>query len=158
VKTAGVYTLIVTDTAGNKTTVKFTIDKTAPKVTGVSNNTYVNKDVKLTFNEGKATLNGKAFTNGTWVKTAGVYTLIVTDTASNKTTVKFIIDKTAPKVTGVKNKAKYTKDVKITFNEGKATLNGKTFTSGTTVKKAGAYTLIVTDGAGNKTTVKFTRK
>ncbi|QFK72916.1 hypothetical protein F7984_17625 [Pradoshia sp. D12] len=156
VKAAGVYTLIVTDTAGNKTTVKFTIDKTAPKITGVKNNASYNKNVKVVFNEGKASLNGKAFKSGTFIKAAGKYTLTVTDIAGNKTTVKFTIDKTAPKVTGVKNNAFYNKNVKVVFNEGKASLNGKAFKSGTFIKAAGRYTLIVTDTAGNKTTVKFT--
>ncbi|WP_043931157.1 Ig-like domain-containing protein [Bacillus sp. EB01] len=156
VKNPGVYTLVVTDLAGNKTTVKFTIDKTAPKVTGVTNNAFYNKDVKVSFNEGKATLNGVAFTSGTVVKTAKVYTLVVTDAAGNKTTVKFTIDKTAPKVTGVANNAFYNKEVRIYFNEGKATLNGVAFKSGTVVKTAKAYTLVVTDSAGNKITVKFT--
>ncbi|WP_043931153.1 Ig-like domain-containing protein [Bacillus sp. EB01] len=156
VKTPGVYTLVVTDLAGNKTTLKFTIDKTAPKVTGVTNNAFYNKDVKVTFNEGKATLNGVTFVSGTVVKTAKVYTLVVTDAAGNKTTVKFTIDKTAPKVTGVANNAFYNKDVRVYFNEGKATLNGVAFKSGTVVKPAKAYTLVVTDSAGNKTTIKFT--
>ena len=156
VKAAGVYTLIVTDTAGNKTTVKFTIDKTAPKITGVTNNGSYNKDVKVLFNEGKASLNGKTFKSGTFIKAAGKYTLIVTDTAGNKTSVKFTIDKTAPKVTGIKNNGFYNKNVKVVFNEGKASLNGKAFKSGTFIKAAGKYTLTVTDTAGNKTTVKFT--
>ncbi|SHP76890.1 Internalin-A precursor [Mycobacteroides abscessus subsp. abscessus] len=156
VKNSGTYTLIVTDSAGNKTMVKFTIDKTAPKVSGVSTNAYYNKDVKITFNEGKATLNGSAFKSETIVKNSGTYTLIVTDTAGNKTIVKFTIDKTAPKVSGVSNNAYYNKDVKITFNEGIATLNGYSFKSGTYVKTGKAYTLVVIDSAGNKTTVKFT--
>ncbi|MCR2823789.1 Ig-like domain-containing protein [Lederbergia panacisoli] len=156
VKTAKVYTLVVTDAAGNKTTVKFTIDKTAPKVSGAKNNAYYKKNVKVTFNEGKATLNRKAFKSGTIVKNAGVYTLVVTDTAGNKTTTKFTIDKTAPKVSGVSNNAFYNKNRKITFNEGKATLNKKSFKKGTIVKTSGVYTLVVTDSASNKTTIKFT--
>ncbi|WP_043931158.1 Ig-like domain-containing protein [Bacillus sp. EB01] len=156
VKNPGVYTLVVTDLAGNKTTVKFTIDKTVPKVTGVTNNGFYNRDVKVTFNEGKATLNGVTFVSGNVVKAAKVYTLVVTDAAGNKTTVKFTIDKAAPKVTGVANNAYYNKDVRVYFNEGKATLNGVAFKSGTVVKTAKAYTLVVTDSAGNKTTVKFT--
>lgn len=52
---------------------------------------------------------------------------------------------------------------KITFKDAtsgakKATLNGKTIKSGKVVKKAGKYTLVITDKAGNKKTVKFTIK
>ncbi|MRX71170.1 pullulanase [Bacillus lacus] len=156
VKAEGTYTLVVTDSAGNTTTVKFTIDKTAPKVEGVSNGSFTNKDLKVTFNEGNATLNGKTFTSGTVIKAEGTYTLVVTDAAGNETTVKFTIDKTAPKVEGVSNGSFTNKDLKVTFNEGNATLNGKAFKSGTVIKAEGTYTLVVTDAAGNKTTVKFT--
>ena len=49
---------------------------------------------------------------------------------------------------------------KITFKDAtsgvkKATLNGKKIKNGKVVKKAGKYTLVVYDKAGNKRTVKF---
>ncbi|PEQ96127.1 hypothetical protein CN481_02005 [Bacillus sp. AFS006103] len=91
------------DTAG-KTPWNFAIDKVEGDVIlyakwakGVENNGYYNKDVTITFNEATATLNGKAFTSGTIVKKEGTYTLVVRDAAGNETTVKFTIDKTAPK-------------------------------------------------------------
>ena len=152
----GLHILVVRDAAGNVTKVQFTIDKTPPVVTGVSDNGIYNKDVIIKFNEGTATLNGKEFTSGAVVKTNGTYTLVVTDKAGNKTTVKFTIDKTAPVITGVRNNGIYNKNVIIKFTEGTAKLNGKVFTSGTVVKTNGTYTLVVTDKAGNKTTVKFT--
>ena len=43
----GTHTLVVTDEAGNKTTVTFTIDKTAPIVSGVTNNANYTKDVTI---------------------------------------------------------------------------------------------------------------
>lgn len=72
-------------------------------------------------------------------------------------------DKTKPTVSGVKDGKKYSKAVTITFSDKdsgvkKATLNGKTFKSGTKVSKKGKYTLKVTDYAGNTKTVKFTIK
>jgi uncharacterized repeat protein (TIGR02543 family) len=152
----GTYSLIVTDQAGNVTTVTFTIDKTAPIVTGLANNGQYKNAVTATFNEATATLNGKVITSGTVVNTEGAYTLIVTDQAGNVTTVKFTIDKTAPIVTGVSNNGLYNKVVFIKFNEGTATLNGKSFRSGTFVKLNGAYTLLVKDAAGNIKIVKFT--
>ncbi|MCM3115342.1 L,D-transpeptidase family protein [Neobacillus sp. MER 74] len=156
VKTEGKRTLVVKDAAGNKTTIVFTIDKTAPVVSGVNHNAIYNKDVTLTFKEGTATLNGKAVKTGYVVKTAGKYTLVLKDAVGNKRTVVFIIDKTTPVVTGVENNVTYDKNVTISFNEGKATLDGNAFTSGTVVSTEGPHTLVVTDAAGNKTTVKFT--
>ncbi|RFU61008.1 hypothetical protein [Bacillus sp. V59.32b] len=106
-------------------------------------------------NEGTATLNIIVFRSGTIVKTEGKHTLVVTDTEGKKNTIAFVIDKKAPQVTGAVNNGYYNKDIKLTFNEGKATLNGKSFGSGSYVRSAGTYTLIVTDAAGNKITLKF---
>ena len=70
------------------------------------------------------------------------------------------IDKKAPEVTGVENGKTYTENKTITFDEGTATLKKgdeepQPFKSGDTVKE-GNYVLVVTDEAGNKTTVNFT--
>lgn len=158
VSAEGAYTLVVTDQAGNVTTVAFTIDKTAPVVSGVVSGKAYNAPVTVTFSDGTATLNGTAFASGTTVSAEGSYTLIVRDKAGNTATVQFVIDKTAPVVTGVKNNTTYTHGVSISFNEGTAALNGKVFANGTEVSQNGSYTLVVTDAAGNSTTVAFTIK
>ncbi|WP_144554172.1 bifunctional 2',3'-cyclic-nucleotide 2'-phosphodiesterase/3'-nucleotidase [Bacillus sp. X1(2014)] len=158
VQTAGTgLIVVVTDPSGNKseTTRVLVLDKIAPVVSGVVNNGIYNKNVVVKFNEGTATLDGKTFRSGTLVATEGVHTLVVTDAAGNKTTVKFTIDKKAPVVTGVANNGLYKKDVTIYFNEGKALLNGRAIPTKTVVKTDGSYTLVVFDAAGNKTTVKF---
>jgi hypothetical protein len=59
----GIYLLIVTDGI-ESTNINFTIDTTAPVVTGVSNNAYYNSERLITFNEGSATLNGSVFVSG----------------------------------------------------------------------------------------------
>ncbi|WP_335547459.1 Ig-like domain-containing protein [Neobacillus drentensis] len=151
----GSYTFVVTDEAGNQTTVTFTIDKTAPEVTGVEDGIY-NQNVTISFEDGTATLNDEAFTTGTTVSKEGSYTLVVTDIAGNTTTVLFTIDKTAPIVNGVSNNANYSKEVTITFTEGTATLDGKEVKTGTVVKAEGKHIVVLTDEAGNKTTVVFT--
>lgn len=150
------------DPAG-KTAWNFATDKVTGDVrlyakwaAGVENNGLYNKDVTITFNESTATLDGKDFTSGTKVTSEGDHTLVVTDASGNATTVQFTIDKTAPVVSGVSNDGSYNHDVTVTFNEGTATLNGDAFTSGTVISHEGTYTLIVTDKAGNVTTVEFT--
>lgn len=69
------------------------------------------------------------------------------------------VDKTKPTITGVKNGKTYKKAVTIKFKDASgiksAKLNGKSIKSGTKVSKNGSYTLVVTDKAGNKKTVKF---
>jgi hypothetical protein len=122
--------------------VKFTIDKTAPVVTGISNNGQYRKDVTVTFNEGTATINGASITSGTVISKEGTYTLKVTDHAGNVTTVKFTIDKTAPTVPKV-NKVT-TKTTRVT---------GKTETGSTVVIKVGTKVIgtATTDKYGNYT-------
>ncbi|WP_340397605.1 S-layer homology domain-containing protein [Paenibacillus sp. FSL E2-0202] len=156
VSAEGDYTLIVTDAMGNVTTIAFTIDKTVPIISGVTDGSIYNTNQSITFNEGTATLNGDPFASGATVFAEGDYTLVVTDEAGNVTTANFIIDRTAPTVTGVVYGVSYNTDRTITFNEGTATLNGDPFASGETVSAEGDYTLIVTDAVGNVTTVSFT--
>lgn len=69
--------------------------------------------------------------------------------------VNITIDTFAPIVTGVVNNGIYSEDVMPTFNEGFATLNDASFSNGTILVAEGNYTLIVTDIAGNSTTIKF---
>lgn len=86
------------DGAGNLywTSDTIVLDKTAPAVTGVTNGGFYAADVTPSFDEGTATLNGALFTSGSKVSVEGQYTMIVTDTAGNTTTVTFTLDKTAP--------------------------------------------------------------
>ncbi|RTE08542.1 S-layer homology domain-containing protein [Paenibacillus whitsoniae] len=156
ISTEGEHTLVATDAAGNMTTVTFTIDKTAPIVTGVEENGLYKVDKEITFNEGNATLGSSAFTSGTTVSTEGAHTLTVTDTAGNVTTVHFTIDKTAPVISGAANNGSYTNDLLVSFNEGTAMLDGSPFSSGSTVSVEGVHSLIVRDEAGNEVSIQFT--
>ncbi len=155
----GEFKFVATDAAGNVTTVTVTIstiDKTPPTVSNVINGFAYNRNVTPTFSEGTATINGKPHNSDSEISAEGNYTLVVTDAVGNATTVKFTIDKTAPVVSGVLNNQYTKEDVIPTFNEGTATLNGKTFVSGTPVSSEGVYTLVVRDAAGNETKVSFT--
>ncbi|MFL0247654.1 beta strand repeat-containing protein [Candidatus Clostridium stratigraminis] len=114
--TNGSFDFVATDLAGNTTTKTVTItniDKIPPVVTGVINDKYYNIAVTPIFNEGNATLNGAQFTSGTSVSNEGSYTLIVTDTVGNKTTVEFTIDKTPPQL------------INVTYNSKNQTVTGK---------------------------------
>ena len=94
------------------------------------------------------------------VEADGKYTLtakLFGNNASKK--IKFTIDTTKP-TTNIKNGKTYKKGQKITFKDAtsgikSAKLNGKTVKSGAKVSKKGSYQLILTDKAGNKSTVKF---
>lgn len=96
----------------------------------------------------------------------GVYTVRIQDTSEIAYSTTFTvdtIDDIAPSVKGVKNGKTYKKTVTIKFSDKNsgiknAALNGKKVKNGAKVKKAGNYTLIVRDKAGNSKTVKFTIK
>ncbi|MCC2547151.1 Ig-like domain-containing protein [Hymenobacter sp. BT175] len=68
----------------------------------------------------------------------------------------YTIDNAPPVVTGVVDKGVYATPVSISFNEGNGSLNGSFFGSGSVVSVDGAYILVVTDEAGNTTTINFT--
>jgi len=96
-------------------------------------------------------------------KKGGKYTFVFEDKFGTR--VQTVVDvkspdKKKPTVTGVKNNKTYKKAVKIKFKDTgsgikSAKLNGKKIKSGKKVKKPGNYKLVVTDNAGNKTTIKF---
>ncbi|MGF2618070.1 hypothetical protein FZC84_22725 [Rossellomorea vietnamensis] len=152
----GSYTLEVTDDAGNKTIINFTIDMSPPSFSEVYSGGIYNQNVTPEFNEGTAYLNGEQFENGTVISEEGQHHLYAVDKAGNETELEFAIDKTAPIVDGVEPDGIYFTNVIPTFNEGTAELDGKPFTSGTTVVKEGRHILNVHDEAWNYTTVVFT--
>ena len=91
----------------------------------------------------------------------GKYTVKTTLVNDAVKSTNFTVDRTKP-TTNMKAKTykKTSSGRKITFKDATsgvktATLNGKTIKSGKIVKKAGSYTLVITDKAGNKRTVKF---
>ncbi|MDN4601256.1 InlB B-repeat-containing protein [Paenibacillus sp. F6_3S_P_1C] len=135
--------------------VTITVDQDlAPIVSGVIDESVYNQTVTPTFNSGTALLNDDAFTSGTAVTEDGDYILVVTNHIGS-TTVHFSIDKVPPVVTGVINNGIYSASRIITFNEGTATLDGSPFLSGETFSVEGEHVLVVTDAAGNTTTIQF---
>ncbi len=136
-------------------TVSITIEQTtAPIISGVVEGTVYNQAVTPSFNSGTALLNGAAFTSGTTVTADGDYTLTVNNSIGT-TTIHFTVDAHPPVVTGVTQNSVYNVNPVITFNEGTATLNGFPFNNGGTVQAEGEQVLIVTDRAGNTTTIQF---
>ena len=162
----GTYVVTVVDEAFNEKTITFTIDKTAPTVTGATNGGYYRKDVTLTITEeniqdAKYQYNGKwySFESGHIFTEEGTYFVRVTDKAYNKKAeLTFTIDKTAPTVTGVEDGAYYHEDVTPIIEDENlqnvvVKYNGKKLTSyklGDTLTKEGTYQIRVTDKAGNK--------
>ncbi|MED3877436.1 S-layer homology domain-containing protein [Lysinibacillus capsici] len=177
-------TIRVTDEAGNTLDKEFTIQITknhAPSGSIIVNGGQIStSSINVTLNLTATDLEGEAiemrFSNDgitwssweskistkSWTLSHGegsktVY-MQLRDTAgniSNTFSDTIVLDTTPPVITGVTNNGVYNTDVTISFNEGTATLNGATFSSGTTVSTSGNYTLVATDSAGNTTTITF---
>jgi len=177
-------TIRVTDEAGNKLDKEFTIQITknhAPSGSIIVNGGQIStSSINVTLNLTATDLEGEAiemrFSNDgitwssweskistkSWTLSHGegsktVY-MQLRDTAgniSNTFSDTIVLDTTPPVITGVTNNGVYNTDVTISFNEGTATLNGATFSSGATVSTSGNYTLVATDSAGNTTTITF---
>ncbi|WBF56872.1 S-layer homology domain-containing protein [Lysinibacillus sp. JK80] len=177
-------TIRVTDEAGNTLDKEFTIQITknyAPSGSIIVNGGQIStSSINVTLNLTATDLEGEAiemrFSNDgitwssweskistkSWTLSHGegsktVY-MQLRDTAgniSNTFSDTIVLDTTPPVITGVTNNGVYNTDVTISFNEGTATLNGATFSSGATVSTSGNYTLVATDSAGNTTTITF---
>ncbi len=157
----GTYKVTATDTIGNVTEETFTIDKTAPVINGFEDcKYYYNTTIKPELVEANIesyTLNGEEY-DGKEITEDGHYTLVATDKAGFKTTVKFAIDTTAPTITGI-DKDFINKTVTPVIedeNLAYVTVDGLPFIPGQSIKLYGEHEIVAVDKAGNKTTVKFT--
>ncbi|WP_197480015.1 carbohydrate binding domain-containing protein [Paenibacillus swuensis] len=125
-------------------------------VEGIEDNGLYNAAKTISFNTGTAALNGENFVSGTTVSAEGTHTLVVTGNVTK--TVKFTLDFKPPILTGVLEGNMYKKSVAPTFSEGTALLDGVAYASGTPIQTDGLHRLVLTDAAGNATTVNFTVK
>ena len=165
ISTEGRHTIVLTDTAGNSTTYKFEIDKTAPSgsLSGVTNGSITNKNVTFTWADTRATakLDGNSYTKNSSITSEGKHTIVLTDTAENSTTYTFEIDKTAPTGTfsGLTNEEYMLSNGSVTFswNDSRATakLDGNSYTKNSSITSEGKHTIVLTDTAGNSTTYTF---
>lgn len=169
---SGQYSVELTDNAGSTKSYGFYIDKTAPKVSGVSKNKCYRSEVrhiKITdMYIDKIKLNGQEVGDSCDVSDEGSYTLVAVDRAKNTTVVKFKVDRTAPKVSGISNKKKYKKSVKIKVSDKvsgvkSVKVDGKKVSlskikKGYKVSRKGSHKVVSYDKVGNKSTVKFTIK
>ncbi len=169
---SGVYNIILTAEDGEQRTVYFTIDKTAPVITGAANGGLYNSTRRLTVKDqseiASLKINGREYTDGlsttetvTLSKT-GTYKVIAKDALGNTKTLTFKIDKKKPAIKGAKNGKTYKKTVKLRFKDAngikKVVINGKKVKKVNKVKKLkknGKYKVKVVDKAGNITKIKF---
>ncbi|WP_433745114.1 S-layer homology domain-containing protein [Falsibacillus pallidus] len=146
-KAAAEYSQIFDGTAPTATII---YDVTFPTSGNVTATLKPSEPVTVTNNDGN---NSYVFTDN------GSFTFQFTDAAGNPGSANATvanIDKNSPIVIGVANGGLYNTEKTISFNEGTATLNGVPFSSDGKVSEDQDYTLVVTDDAGNTTTVNFT--
>ena len=175
----GEYTIVLTDLAGNSTTYTFTIDKTAPILSGIDNNAKLNYNVKLSWTEYGCVavlkfasfdepdnFNESTYSKNNYLTQDGIYIITVTDLAGNSSTIEFQIKKSLPIieivgennntfVSEVKNNNKYSINSIFNLVAGEdctITINDSIYNSNTIIDY-GTYNVKVTDAYGN--TVSF---
>lgn len=166
-------TYLAEGSLGNETkaTITVVVDGTAPTVTTDYNiKTSTNQNVTATINSNEELQKVEGWTLSVDKKSMTkeyeeniTENVTVRDLAGNELTVTITIaniDKEAPVVNGVED-GKFYKSVTPSFVEGVATLqkdeeDPQIYTSNTTINQDGKYILVVTDAAGNKTTINFT--
>lgn len=161
----GEHTLLIYNADGTTTEYKFTVDKTAPVVNGFKDG-YAKITDKITFEDAitgveSATLDGEPVESGFVVEQEGTHTLVVTDKAGNKKTIKFAVDNSFPKVSGVASGKTYSKAVTIKCSDLYSgikyiSLNDKSIkTPSYKVTSSGDYKLTVEDNVGFATQLHF---
>ena len=135
-------------------------DTTAPVVSGVLNDSYVNSLVSLTISDDAsfiATLNDENYITGTEITEDGVYKLVAVDSSFNETVITFTIDTTAPVFTGIQNGHQY-KEVTLGLTEkniAEVVIYNRDldkyydFEEGMVLTDEGTYTAYAKDKAGN---------
>ena len=76
------------------------------------------------------------------------------DSAGNESSISsasYIFDLSPIVISGVSDGGQYNTTKTVTFNKGTATLNGSSFTNGTTITADGSYTLVVSDAISTVT-------
>ena len=135
-------------------------DTTAPVVSGVLNDSYVNDLVSLTISDDAsfiATLNDENYITGTEIKEDGTYILVAVDSSFNETVVTFTIDTIKPVFTGIQNGHQY-KEVTLGLTEkniAEVVIYNRDldkyydFYEGMVLTDEGTYTAYAKDKAGN---------
>lgn len=142
--------------------------KSAPEYTGAANGKSYNTGISLMIDSenllDRVNVNDETTQSDyLFLSAEGLYRITATDINGNSSSIKFRIDTTKPAVSGVKSGKIYKSARTIRFSDKgsgikTASLNGQAVKTGKKVSKKGAYTLTVTDKAGNQKTVKFTIK
>lgn len=174
-RTSGQYRVVVTDefrTGIDSVTEQIEYSQPVPEgiLFGVENDGYTNGEVTFVWTDEATvslTKDGEkiSYTSGQKLNENGEYVLTFRNFDGYETAYHFVIDSIAPeiKTEGLENGNTVNQDVKVLYEEEGVTAeifkDGKLlceYVSGTAVSKSGAYSIIVTDRAGNKTEVKFT--
>lgn len=165
-KSEGYYEVTVSDLVNRYVKYSFTIDKKAPKYSGVGNNKFYNKEKQIKlydYTETSVSVNGYTYTNSAGSNTynlydEGNYKFKIKDKAGNSTSFNVTIDKTAPTISIADATCfRKAKTIKISDkNLSNVYLNNKKLGKVKSIKitNEGKYKIRTVDKAGNSTTVK----
>ena len=152
-------------------------DTSSPTITGITNGEQTSSDVTLSFSDDFAmskveyshslssysiNYNNNCATNTARFTNEGYYKVKAIDTSNNESIVQFLIDKTAPVISGVEDDGSYNTNKTVSFSDSltgikEIRVNGSVITSSKyTATEEGSYSISVTDNVGNINSIVFT--
>ncbi len=145
--------------AGNRDWYSIASSSDGARLAVVSWNDYIYTSTNTySYNYTVNQANGSTYKDGTaTVSLSG--TDLAGNTSATPTNNTFTIDTTPPTIAGVTSGAYYSGSKAITFSDthlSGATLNGVTYTNGSTISTGGTYVFLVTDLVGNTNGATFT--
>ena len=167
IREEGVHKFEIKDYLGNSKIYSFEIDKTAPefKIIAQDNdilekNSIINQSFYVMWSEDKVhcLLNGDEYLSGQIISESGEHLFVISDFLGNQQQFTVTIDYTLPTaiLVGVENGGRTNQTVTATFdNQYLATLNGRTYTSGSKIIEEGEYELIISNPIGNSNSYTF---
>lgn len=157
----GEYEFILTDQAGNSSISTFIVDTSSPtlNINGIDKNGNSNQNVLINWNgEYTVYLNEIIISNNYIVESDGKYTVLVYNLSGNSNEYEFEISRIAPVGTlvGVNDNGITKSSVSFIYSDGTATLNGTSYSSGTTINREGNYHIVLTNKFNNSSEYNFT--
>ena len=126
-----------------------------PSVDGVENGQTYMDSVTINVDWDYLLIDNQPYTSGNDYNVIGNHTLTLVGLNGHDYTIDFTIK---PTFGGIENNKVYDEPVALVFSNGTATLNGKSYTSGTSINKVGNYTLTISGTNDYEETIYFTIK
>ena len=145
----GNHTIVVTGIGEFSKTINFTIE---PTISNISDGVTYDSSVTPEISGGKITLDDKDFESGTEISEPGDHKIVITGVNDYSKTINFSINLVD---SGISDGNSFVDSASYTFSGGSATLDGKSYASGTEITEIGNHTIVVSGSTGFSKTISF---